>query len=256
MKTLKDFADKKEFLKHLVETKKERIEFKKSVLKFADPFGVDLLQSKANKALNTSYKDNLESGIIRRSIIGNTYNWLDSHDDVHLNGVFSKSIAQRQDKIFHLHDHEQKITAKVGKPVSIYEKTVEWKDLGIDKAGKTMALFMDSDIMKDWNKQVFDQYLSKEINQHSVGMYYVTLSLAVNDAEEKEEYAEWLKTIDLIGNKEKAIEQGYFWAVSEAKLAEISCVLAGSNELTPTVENSEKEVKESFYSRLAKELSK
>lgn len=258
MKKLKDFATKKEFFKYLSENKSEIINFKKAALKFADPFGASDAEAVANKALSTSYKDDVTSGIIKRTIVGNTYMWLDSHDDVHIGNCFAKSISERQDKIWHLHDHEQKITAKVGKPTSIYEKAVAWKDLGIEKAGKTMALFMDSDILKEYNPVVFGQYFEKQINQHSVGMYYVQLALACNDAEMKEEFAEWNKYINHIGNMEKAMEQGYFWAVKEAKLIEISCVLAGSNELTPTVENEEEEEKteeEGFFSKLAKQLT-
>ncbi|HKZ36113.1 MAG TPA: hypothetical protein VJ184_00580, partial [Chryseolinea sp.] len=100
----------------------------------------------------------------------------------------------------------------------------------------------DSNIIKEYNPIVFGQYLSKEVNQHSVGMVYVKLDLAVNDSEMKDEYVQWNKYINLIGNKEKAIEQGYFWAVKEAKLIEISAVLAGSNELTPTLDNKIKEL--------------
>ena len=231
------FATQKELLSYLVANKKDLIEFKRASMKFTDLFGESHLEAAAIKGLNTSYTDDVASGIIKRTIVGNTYNWMDSHSDVHLDNVFSKSISDRQDRIFHLHDHEQKITAKVGKPTKIYEKSVAWADLGVDKPGKTMALFMDSDIMKEWNAQVFGQYLAKEINQHSVGMIYVKIDLAVNDPEMKAEYATWLKVINSIANKEKAVKQGYFWAVSEAKLIEISGVLAGSNELTPTVDN-------------------
>lgn len=241
MKKLKDFNSQKEFFKYLIENKKELIDFKKATLKFADPFGTIEKQAQANKELSTSYKDDVASGVIKRTIIGNTYLWLDSHDDVHVENTFSKSISERQEKIWHLHDHEQKITAKVGKPISIYEKAVEWKDLGINITGKTTALFMDTNIIKEYNPLVFGQYLDKEINQHSVGMYYVMLDLAVNDSELKDEFAQWNKYINQIGNKEKAIEQGFFWAVKEAKLIEISAVLAGSNELTPTIENDGEE---------------
>jgi len=78
--------------------------------------------------------------------------------------------------------------------------------------------------------------LNGSINQHSVGMQYVKIDLAVNDPEEEEEYATWNKYKDEVINLEKAEEQGFFWAVTEAKLIEISCVIAGSNELTPTLE--------------------
>lgn len=237
MKKITDFTTKKEFFSYLIKNKKEIIEFKKVAIKFTDPFGAMEKEALAIKSLNTNYKDDVASGAIMRTVICNTYNWMDSHDDVHIDGCFAKSIADRQDKIYHLHDHQHMVTGKVGRPKSIYEKSIDWKDLGVEMDGKTMALFMDSSIVKEWNPIVFGMYLSKDINQHSVGMIYMTIDLALNDAEEKEEYAQWNKYINTIGNKDKVMLQGYFWAVREAKLIENSCVLAGSNELTPTIDN-------------------
>lgn len=235
MKKLNEFKDKKDFFKYLIANKRELIEFKKAALKFTDSFIVtDVI---ANKALSTDFKDEPATGMIKRMIVGNTYNWMDSHDDVHLDGVFTKTITENQKNIWHLHDHEQKITAKVGKPISVYEKSVPWTDLGVTVQGNTTCLMMDSNIMKDYNSMVFDMYLNKEINQHSVGMRYGIIDLAINDPLEKAEFAVWTKHFNSIGNKNKVAEQGYFWAVKEAKLIEISAVLAGSNELTPTVEN-------------------
>ena len=44
--------------------------------------------------------------------------------------------------------------------------------------------------------------------------------------------------INEIANKDKAIEQGYFWAVTEAKISkEGSMVLFGSNDVTQIIEN-------------------
>ena len=237
---LPEFNTQKEKFAYLVKNKKELIELKKATMKFTDHFGVAAAEESAAKVLNTHYVDDIASGVIKRTIIGNTYYWMDSHDDVHLDNLFSKSISEKKDKIFHLHDHEYKITSKVGTPVSIYEKSVSWVDLGVNVAGSTMALMMDSNIQKDFNPLIFGQYLSKEINQHSVGMVYVKLDIAINDPSEKEAFAVWNKVINRVGNKEKAIEQGYFFAVSEAKLIEISAVLQGSNELTPTVVNEVK----------------
>ena len=48
---------------------------------------------------------------------------------------------------------------------------------------------------------------------------------------------------DSIINKEKIDKSGYFWYVTEIKLFEISAVLFGSNELTPTVA-TQKEVEQ------------
>jgi len=118
----------------------------------------------------------------------------------------------------------------------VYEKEVSWADVGLKTKGTTTALLMDTRIEKERNPNIFKDYLNGSINQHSVGMQYVKIDLAVNDPEEEEEYATWNKYKDEVINIEKAEEQGFFWAVTEAKLIEISCVIAGSNELTPTLE--------------------
>ena len=234
--TGKTFATKKEEIDYLVKHKKEILEFKKAAIKHTAPISSGADESCVTvKALSTS-KENDTDSVIKRTVIGNTYNWLDSHGDVHLDGTFGKSISERQNKIWHLHDHEQKITAKVGIPSKIYEETVAWSDLGISKAGTTTALMMDSDIRKDYNNLIFQEYKDGNIDQHSVGMYYVKIDFAVNDADYKDEFKVWNDNIDKIGNRAKAEELGYFYAVKEAKLVEISAVLQGSNELTPTIE--------------------
>ena len=242
--TGKTFATKKEEIDYLVKHNKEIIEFKKAVVKHTTPTTTDKESCSTVKALSTS-KEHDTDNVIKRTVIGNTYNWLDSHGDVHLDGTFGKSISERQNKIWHLHDHEQKITAKVGIPSKIYEEKVSWSDLGIKKAGTTTALMMDSDIRKDYNNLIFQEYKDGNIDQHSVGMYYVKIDFAVNDKEHKAEFKTWNDNIENIGNREKAEELGYFYAVKEAKLVEISAVLQGSNELTPTIEAKDIEPEQS-----------
>ena len=160
---------------------------------------------------------------------------MDNHEDVHDKGCFAKTIKERSKSVFHLHDHEFKITSKVGEPLKIYEESIKWKDLGINKEGDTQALFMDTEIIKDYNPRIFNEYKTGKIQQHSVGMQYVKVELAVNDDEFEEEYKNWTDYINTLGNKDQAESKGYFWIVKEAKLIEISAVLLGSNELTPTL---------------------
>lgn len=223
-------------IKELIERKAELIAFKKAEVKTLKG-GLTTLKDcnviKTNKVIEDT--DN----VLKRTIVGNTYMWMDSHDDVHSNGVFTKSIKERQNSIFHLHDHKFEITAKVGEPTKIYENELLWSDFGVNKAGTTTALLMDTDIKKDYNDKIFNEYKANRITQHSVGMQYVKIDLAVNDSEYEEEYKVWQDNIDNIGNKELAEEKGYFWLVREAKLIEISAVLLGSNTLTPTLENKE-----------------
>lgn len=227
----------KEYIKNLVANKQEQIDLKKAEIKYCKGGLTNVLTTKtALKGLYNNSEDKLE-----RTIIGNTYYWMDSHDDVHAKNCFSKSIKERQNKIFHLHDHEFKRTSKVGNPIKVYEQDLSWKDLGLDVDGMTQALHMDSEIVKAYNAQIFDEYKNDLVDQHSVGMQYVKIDLAVNDEAYEKEYGLWQDNIEKIGNKEHAISKGYFWLVREAKLIEISAVLLGSNELTPTL-NSTKNI--------------
>lgn len=229
----------KQRFEFLLDHKAEIMDMHKSIIKHADvtelvPEITEQLQNKtADKAY--VYENNEEAGTLKRTIIANTYNWLDSHDDVHLNNLFAKSISERGSKAPHLHDHEFKLSAKVGKPIKYNEREISWKELGVNIKGKTMSLFLESEIKRSLNKEVFEAYVNDEIDQHSVGMRYIKIDLAVNDEDYKEEYKIWQAIIDKIGNKEKAEKQGYFFAVKEAMLIETSAVLLGSNELTPTM---------------------
>lgn len=222
-------------ISEIVKNKAELISLKKAQIKTVNG---GLTNVSKEFALKGVFKDNELS--LDRTIVGNTYLWMDSHDDVHAKNVFSKSIKENK-SIFHLHDHEFKLTSKVGEPKSVYEKEISWGDLGVNKEGSTQALLMDTEILKDYNPQIFDAYKTNKINQHSVGMVYVKIDLAVNDAEYEDEYKAWSDNIDSIGNKEVAEEKGYFWLVREAKLIEISAVLMGSNELTPTMQENKEE---------------
>ena len=221
----------KELIKYLVKNKLELIDCKKSAIKqFVD---TPCILTEASGLISKASQSNQDTDdTIYRTVVGNSYNWMDSHDDVHLNNVFGQSIKDRNGRIYHRHDHVNQLTAKVGKFSKVYEQVVNWTDLGVNKAGQTMSLLGDSAIKKSYNQLIFDAYKDGEIDQHSVGMQYVKLFLAVNSKEEKEEFDNWNKYFPLLGNPDKALDKGYFWAVKEAKLIEISCVTEGSNELT------------------------
>jgi hypothetical protein len=236
------FETKKELFSYLVKNKSELIALKKSAIKHSDPLTIEN-ESFELKGISYANEDNISEGSIKRVIIGNTYNWMDSHDDVHIPGLFAKSIKENKN-IWHLHDHQQMITAKVGIPISITDQPMAWADLGVMKNGETNSLLLYSDIKRSYNQFIFDQYLTKQINQHSVGMVYVNLFMAINDPEYKDEYTNWNRYSPNVANIDKAINKGYFWAVTEAKLIEISAVLQGSNELTPTIEPQKSTPKE------------
>lgn len=236
----KEFSSREDLFDFLRENKHDLMEFKKATIKQCDSLGTSIFSNtetkdgEASKLISDTNRDS--DGIIHRTIVGNTYYFLDSHGDVHIKGCFTNSIKERGVKrIAHLHDHIYKLEAKVGKFEDVYEKKIKWRDLGIDNDGTTWALLADSAIKSSLNEQIFVQYKDGEIDQHSVGMWYVKLELAIDDEEDEVHYKVWETYIDLILNKEQAIKQGYFWVVKEAKLIEISAVIAGSNPVTPTL---------------------
>ena len=81
---------------------------------------------------------------------------------------------------------------------------------------------------------MFKQYANNYVDNHSVGMRYVKIFLAVNDPEYLDEFEVWSRYINSIVNAELANEKGYFYAVTEAKVIEGSAVPIGSNHVTPT----------------------
>lgn len=115
-----------------------------------------------------------------------------------------------------------------------YTKAIAWRTLGIDFDGFTEALVFESKVKQSRNPYMFDQYKQGYVKNHSVGMRYVTLDLAVNDDDYPAYKALWDKYIDKIANRSEVEEAGYFWPVTQAKVAEGSAVPLGSNPITPT----------------------
>jgi hypothetical protein len=233
------FEDKKSLFNYLIDNKKDLIAQKKSMAIYSDSINLDV-----SKIAKTGLSDKANNPItedvdkIRVKVVANTANWVDSHSDVLLANCWSKSINERKNFIPHLHDHKHELSAKVGEVVDIFGQDLSYSELGIKGIGMTQALVFITDIMKSYNEKVFNQYKMGKVNQHSIGLQYVKLSLAINDEDYKEEFEVWNKYNEQIINKDKAEVNGFFWAVQEIKLIENSAVLFGSNEITPTLDNN------------------
>lgn len=233
---------KKELLKFLVENKELLIAEKKSAIKEADgiPHIVDFSRKyfidkdgKLQKAALNPVAATEPKGVL---CVINTTNWMDSHSDVHLPGIWNKSI--KDNEIFlHLQEHKMMFTNIISDESRAYTQKMTWKELGFDMPGTTEALIFDT-TFTGRNPYMEDQYKRGFVKNHSVGMQYVSLKLCVNEAEDeyyKEEYANWVQYAPLVANIADAEAQGYFWAVPEAKIAEGSAVPRGSNKITPTL---------------------
>lgn len=241
---LSKYTDKDELFDHLHSNKSTYIAQKKSAIKQADPvsycgmFKHDDKSDISNKSASESELLNMDS--IRVKSVINTTNILDSHKDVHIPKIWNKTLKEQS--VFYLvKEHMFNFDNILSDDVSAYVKTMTWKQLGFDWEGKTQALIFDSILNKKDDPMMFERYIKGKVRNHSVGMQYVKIFLAINseESEYKEEKEVWDKYINEIVNKDEAKEIGYFWAVAEAKIIEGSAVTRGSNYATPTQSVSE-----------------
>lgn len=230
----------KELFSYLVANKSALIAKKKSLPITSDaiavaPTFVTPTKSNATKA-DGSEAISLNDGSFRVKVVANTAWWCDSQMDVLTDTCWDKSIKEKGINIPHIADHQHKSTAHVGDVKAVYPSQLPLSELGLNEVGFTTALIFETDIRKDYNELVYKFYKNGKINQHSIGLQYVSLGMAINDEEFLGEYTLWQKYIDKVLNKQKAIDAGYFFIVTEIKVLENSCVLFGANELTPTLE--------------------
>lgn len=183
---------------------------------------------------------NEDAEVIRVKVVANTAMWFDHDQDVLMPNCWKKSIMENKHLIPHLHDHVFTLEAKVGEVVDIYSQDIPLVELGIEKEGTTQSLVFVTDIMKSYNPKIFAMYKNNKISQHSIGLMYVNIELAINDEDYDDEYKNWVSNIDNIINKEDAESHGYAWIIREIKLLENSSVLRGSNYLSPTLSNDYK----------------
>ncbi len=168
----------------------------------------------------------------------NTTNYLDSHDDVHWPGLWTKSIKEQQGKLYYVTDHKVETGTIIAWPsdVTVSAKTVAWGWVGKDYEGETEALIYEipkAAIVHPVAKDIIEK--TRPV-QNSVRMRYVSIKLGMNsEAKEDIQYKEYFDSnVDRIANKEVAIENGYFFGVEEAKIIlEGSMVIRGSNDATP-----------------------
>jgi hypothetical protein len=172
-----------------------------------------------------------------RAVI-NTTKLFDSHGDVHIDQLWNRSLKNHSTHYL-VQEHEFKFNGIISENVHAFTKQMSWHSLGYNYEGKTQALIYDAiidrDDMPEATKPMFDAYRKGRVKQHSVFMRYKALQLAVNDDRYAEEHAVWEKYFEEIANKEDVLENGFFWAVTEAQNIEGSAVVKGSNFATPTL---------------------
>lgn len=215
-------------------TKKAGIKYSDSLVS-APSVTVKRKAGSVNKAGTLSI-DDMEDGVVHVKVSCNAAWWCDEAMDVLTDKCYDKSIAEKGTLIPHIADHIHLSTNHVGDVTAVYTQKVPLKDLGIDAAGNTTCAIMETDVREDYNEQTYKFYKNGKINQHSIGLIYVSIGMCINDKDYLPEYELWNKYYDKVINKAEVDECGYFFIVPEIKWIENSCVLFACNELTPTLE--------------------
>ena len=247
MTDLSKYTTREELFKFMKDNKSLLIAEKKCSDKHADAIsyieGYVTDKGDVVKAEPAVSADLLKKDSLRVKVVINTTNLMDSHSDVHMKGIWKKTVKE-QKTVYLLQEHQMKFENVITDTVRASVKEFGWSELGFNFKGTTEALVFDAEISKDRNPFMFEQYAKGYVKEHSVGMRYVNLEMCVNSDEKyyQEEKAAWDKYYPEIANKEEADSRGYFWAVTEAKMVEGSAVVKGSNYATPTI--SVKEITE------------
>lgn len=238
------FKSKEEEIHWMYQNKSLIIAEKTNNVKKSDSFLTSnnpFIKNEANKSEDEPNMDSMES--IKRKLVINTTNLIDSHMDVHINGCFKKTLSEIN-YLPLLQEHEMEFSAIIATNVDdglkAYAQSMTWKSLGFPQfEGSTEALIFETPITKARNEFMFNQYMKGYVRNHSIGMRYVKIVMCINSEESMytAEKENWDKYYPMVVNNDVADSKGYFWAVTELKLIEGSAVVKGSNYATPTLES-------------------
>lgn len=236
----KEFNTKEELFKSLKENIDLVIDAKKSEIYKSCDKGVSIPYSKSAKVESVDAEKAIQVDDKHYFIVVNTTNILDSHMDLHVNGIWNKSINEQQYKNCLTTDHSMDIEkiAVVKGNVEMLITNVSFSSLGFPYQGNTQALIYKVPKDKFINRTAKDWLDRGDEIEASVRMQYVTIELAMDsndpeDATEKKRYDDYFPRI---ANKSDFIYIPYFFIIKEAKnVRESSLVVAGSNYVTGNI---------------------
>ena len=239
-----EFKSKSELFTFLRANKSKLISQKKSLPTTSDDLEFGYSKVKGTKVFGTKATVTEEpvEGELPVEIVANMSGWCDSQMDVMIKDSWKKSItevsASGQKISYHLKNHDYTMDAIIGKdPVfSAMDLDLSMFNISSD-IKKAQALVCSSTIMEKYDEKIYALYEDGQVRQHSIGLQYIQIVLCLDSTEEEDaqEKKNWDKYYPQVINKEKVDNYGYFWAVIEAKILEVSAVLYGANILTPVL---------------------
>jgi len=171
---------------------------------------------------------------------------LDAHSDLHIDGLWNKTITDRQGKNYLVADHRLELLATIARKehVQMFTAIVPFSLIGKPYDGDTEVLIYKVRKDKIINVEAKAWLDSGDAIEASVRMQYVDIVFAL-DSEEKEDVKykdNYDELIKLIANKDDFENDIlYFWGIKQAKnVFESSLVLFGSNHATGQLDNESK----------------
>jgi hypothetical protein len=225
LKELANIEDSQKAKAFVIANHDEIIKAKKRELKWSDPLAFTARPSDTATKVASDGKT--------FDIVGNSAGFMDSHMDVSMSGSYDKTVSESAKYAPILENHIHSPKGIIGRNKGVEVRHVSIKDLGYNKEGTTEAVVFKIDPCYDEKMRTL--YANGEIKQHSIGLQYVKIEMCVNDDSDNKGFANWNKYIGQVINREKAEDAGYFFAVLEQKIFEVSAVLFGSNGYTPTL---------------------
>ena len=242
----KEFESKSDLFKALVENESFIIDAKKSQVYKSFEKGLQVVSDQ--KTIEKAFNDS-EKGIKFDSdyyyFVVNSANYLDSHNDMHVDGNWNKSVKDQNGKVYLVWHHDFSKTENIiafPEDIEMITSKVAWSLLGKSYEGETYSL-----IYKVKKDKIVNENVSKWLKegrklQLSVRMQYIKLETAFNSDDEdySKQTENYNKYYPLIANKDEFKEIEYFFIVKEAKnVMESSLLPFGSNSATAEISQIE-----------------
>ncbi len=242
----KEFESKADLFKALVENESFIIDAKKSQVYKSFEKGLQVVSDQ--KTIEKAFNDS-EKGIKFDSdyyyFVVNSANYLDSHNDMHVDGNWNKSVKDQNGKVYLVWHHDFSKTENIiafPEDIEMMTSKVAWSLLGKSYDGETYSL-----IYKVKKDKIVNENVSKWLKegrklQLSVRMQYIKLETAFNSDDEdySKQTENYNKYYPLIANKDEFKEIEYFFIVKEAKnVMESSLLPFGSNGATAEISQTE-----------------
>lgn len=227
---------KQELIETLWKGKKQAIKQKKALPTFGATIGT-AQTSQVKTAVPSVKMEHQDDGTaVIVDVVANMLGYMDSQDDVLLSSCFNKSLADKGSDFPFLRDHDYSTKAIIADTLEVYYQKMNLAQLGVSsRIEQGTALMFKGRVVKDYAPDIYAKYKGGAIKQHSIGLQYLKIDLAINNPDYEEEFRNWQTYASQVINLGLAEEKGYFWAVQEAKLIENSAVLFGANPITPTI---------------------